>query len=267
MQHACRPGTHLTEALLLLLLLLASAQVLMDALHGPGHMAAAMLREVRQQLAPALVDIQVGAQARRAWLLEHWECGGAALVCLWVCGGAGGSHCCCSLAVSSTSVLCLQRSSTPPPMLLLHLQAQGAEVAARFTLQVRAITETHYPGSPAAAAVAAATAPLGVGPQAGAAASTGSSSSKGVRRQLQQVTHTMEVGVHLNLNDMLAPSDMQKGSQLSLEGGSKCARGLLLLGDLGMEAPQEGEVPRAPPVGLVVLQRTAGNGTSGQATT
>jgi hypothetical protein len=167
-------------------------------------------------------------------------------------------------------------------LLPLPPQAQGAEVAARFTLQVRAITETHYPGSPAAAAVAAATAPLGMGPQPGAAASSSTTSSssssssnsssnsmapKGVRRQLQQVTHTMEVGVHLNLNDMLAPSDMQKGSQLSLEGregGSKCARGLLLLGDLGLEAPQEGEVPRAPPVGLVVLQRTAGNGAVGQ---
>jgi hypothetical protein len=49
------------------LLLPRLLQVLMDALHGPGHMAAAMLKEVRQQLAPALVDIQVGTGAGRAW--------------------------------------------------------------------------------------------------------------------------------------------------------------------------------------------------------
>jgi hypothetical protein len=86
--------------------------------------------------------------------------------------------------------------------------------------------------------------------------STRNSSTGGRLEQLQQEAHTFEVGVHLNLTQLVGLPSMQHPDKLSAEqsGLGKAARGVLLIGDMGLNALDMERMPwRAPPVGVGIL--------------
>jgi hypothetical protein len=81
-------------------------------------------------------------------------------------------------------------------------------------------------------------------------------SSDAQQQQQQQVTHSFEVGVHLNLTQLMGLPSTRHPARLSAErsGFGKSARGVLLIGDLNLN-PGElvGMHWRPPPLGLGVV--------------
>jgi hypothetical protein len=85
----------------------------------------------------------------------------------------------------------------------------------------------------------------------------GSSSSKpGQEQQQQPQQHVFELGVHLNLSQLIGVPSLQHADQLHADraGLGRAAAGVLLIGDLGLEHEELAEMPwRAPSLGLGVL--------------
>ncbi|KAF6252897.1 hypothetical protein COO60DRAFT_491797 [Scenedesmus sp. NREL 46B-D3] len=83
----------------------------------------------------------------------------------------------------------------------------------------------------------------------------GSSGTKAGEQQQEQ-QHEFELGVHLNLSQLIGVPSLQHADQLHAgrAGAGRVARGLLLVGDLGLEPEELSEMPwRAPSLGLGVL--------------
>lgn len=85
----------------------------------------------------------------------------------------------------------------------------------------------------------------------------GSSSSRVSQQQLQHLEpHVFELGVHLNLSQLIGTPSLQHADELFAErsGLNGAARGVLLIGDLGLDADDMAEMPwRAPHLGIGVL--------------
>lgn len=81
-----------------------------------------------------------------------------------------------------------------------------------------------------------------------------------------QQSHAIELGIHLNLTQLMGLPSTRHVDKLSAEraGLGKAARGVLLIGDLGLQPDDLSVMPwRAPPLGIGVLpaaQRKAAGG-------
>jgi hypothetical protein len=70
--------------------------------------------------------------------------------------------------------------------------------------------------------------------------------------------HQLEVGLHLNLSQLLGPAALKQDDVLTAEKGGigTACKGLLLIGDLGLEEEEEEAPWRVPPLGLVTVRHT-----------
>ncbi|WIA37919.1 hypothetical protein OEZ86_001296 [Tetradesmus obliquus] len=76
------------------------------------------------------------------------------------------------------------------------------------------------------------------------------------QQQQQAEAHVFELGVHLNLSQLIGVPSLQHADQLHAERGGPghAARGVLLIGDLGLNQQALAEMPwRAPSLGLGLL--------------
>lgn len=72
----------------------------------------------------------------------------------------------------------------------------------------------------------------------------------------QQQSHSFELGIHLNLTQLMGLPSTRHGDKLSAEraGFGSAARGVLLIGDLGLEPDDLAAMPwRPPPLGIGVV--------------
>jgi hypothetical protein len=94
-------------------------------------------------------------------------------------------------------------------------------------------------------------------------ATNGSSDTLAAVQQRQQQSHSFELGIHLNLTQLMGLPSTRHVDKLSAEraGLGTAARGVLLIGDLGLEPDDLFAMPwRPPPLGIGVLpaeQQTA----------
>lgn len=75
-------------------------------------------------------------------------------------------------------------------------------------------------------------------------------------QQQQQQSHSFELGIHLNLTQLMGLPSTRHVDKLSAEraGFGTAARGVLLVGDLGLEPDDLSTMPwRPPPLGIGVL--------------
>ena len=147
---------------------------------------------------------------------------------------------------------------------------EDGEVSARYNLVIHAVTETSFPGAPLAATAASTTgSSSSSSSKSGAATASpyqtagrnsgtrGPVGGKASRRDYE--VHQLEVGLHLNLSQLLGPAALKQEDILTAEKGvmGSACKGLLLIGDLGLEEEEQEEAPwRVPPLGLVTVRHT-----------
>jgi hypothetical protein len=137
----------------------------------------------------------------------------------------------------------------------LQFNEEG-EVALRLALQV--VGAPHLPVQP----LQLPTTPPGTPAQQqqqqqlGRRLVTNSSSDALAAVQQQQQSHSFELGIHLNLTQLMGLPSTRHVDKLSAEraGFGTAARGVLLIGDLGLEPDDLSTMPwRPPPLGIGVL--------------
>jgi hypothetical protein len=123
-------------------------------------------------------------------------------------------------------------------------------VALRLALQV--VGAPHLPIQPLQLPTTPSTTPQQQQQQYGRRlVSRGSSEAAG-----QQQVHAFELGVHLNLTQLMGLPSTRHADKLSAEraGFRRAARGVLLIGDLGLNPDDLAVLPwRPPPLGIGVL--------------